>query len=209
MNTKNVLITIIVSILVMAGVSMLLFRMGGTTTQEMVYDNVAGDGRLSYGDGEIVLTEFSDFECPACRSVQPGVKQILSKYEGKVKFVYRHLPLTTIHPNAQLAAQASEAANIQGKFIEYHDLLFENQNEWSGESDPSELFVSYASELELDTVKFATDMESSQVVDLVNQDSLDASRMGLSSTPTFFVNNEKVEANLIEAKIESLLSSSE
>jgi len=123
--------------------------------------------------------------------------------------VYRHLPLTSIHPNAQLAAQASEAAHLQDKFWDYHGLLFEKQTEWSEESDPSDLFIGYASELGLDAEKFESDMNSKEIEDYVNSESLEASRIGLSSTPSFFVNGERVNLSDIDIKLETLTTSGE
>lgn len=78
----------------------------------------------------ITLIEFSDFECPFCERAFPTVKQILKEYDGKVRFAYKHYPLTSIHPKAQKAAEVSECAKDQGKFWEFHDKLFENQADW-------------------------------------------------------------------------------
>ena len=210
MNVKNIIITLLISLGVIALMSVMLFRMGGQEQDtNVVYEGVAGDERHVKGDGAVVMVEFSDFQCPACKSAEGPVQEILSRYEGQVKFVYRHLPLNTIHPNAQMAAQASEAAHMQGKFYEYHDLLFETQIEWSQESDPRELFVGYAGRLGLDIDKFRSDMESEEAEDIVNKDSLDASRLGLSSTPSFFLNGERVDLSGLELKIQENLNSGE
>lgn len=210
MNVKNVVITVLVSIGVIAIMSVLLFRMGGQEqVVETVVEGVTGEERHVRGAGEIVLVEFSDFQCPACRAAESPLQDILSRYDGKVRLVYRHLPLTTIHANAQMAAQASEAAAIQGKFWEYHDKLFEGQDEWSELGDPREKFVEYAGELELDTQKFQADMESEEVENLVNRDNLDATRFGLSSTPSFFLAGERVDLRTLELKLQELTGSSE
>ena len=134
------------------------------------------------------------------------MKQILDKYGDKVTFVYRHFPLSSIHKNAQLAAQAAEAAHLQGKFFEMHDKLFANQSVWGAMSDPREEFYKYIESIELNKEKFIADLESQGVKDVVANDLLVATRYRLSGTPTFFVNGVKVEFNQIEAKIESLLN---
>lgn len=82
-------------------------------------------------NAQVTIVEFSDFQCPFCKRVVPTLQQISQTYKDKVKLVYKHLPLTAIHPNAQKAAEAAECANEQGKFWQYHDTLFENQAAWS------------------------------------------------------------------------------
>ena len=175
----------------------------------------AGDGRPPRWSGSrsaafrrlhtLLLLQHSDFQCPACQSVQEPLKQILSKYEGKVSFVYRHFPLVSIHKNSTVSAQASEAAAIQGKFWEMHDKLFATQNIWEGMADPKATFGEYASELGLDKDKFMADIESQAAKDGVSVDSLDATRFRLSGTPTFFVNGVKTEFGQLETKIEGLV----
>jgi protein-disulfide isomerase len=148
--------------------------------------------------------EFSDFQCPACLSVQEPLKEILKKYEGKVELVYRHFPLTNIHKNALLSAQAAEAAGLQGKFFEMHDKLFTTQTVWQGMSDPREVFVGYTAELLLDKDKFIADLDSQAVKDSVNTDLLAATRYQINGTPTFYVNGIKTEFGQVEAKIVEL-----
>ena len=153
----------------------------------------------------MILVEFSDFQCPACQAVQEPLTQILDKYEGKVVFVYRYFPLNTIHKNAQIAAQAAEAAGRYDKFWQMHDKLFETQSEWEGIADPREMMVEYAQEIGIDKDKFASELESQEVRDGVNNDSLSATRYQLTGTPTFFINGVKVEFGQIEAKLASLV----
>ncbi len=82
-------------------------------------------------NAKITIVEFSDFQCPFCEKVFPTVEQVLKEYNGKIKLVYRHYPLVTIHPRAQIAAEAAECAKDQGKFWEFHDQLFAQQADWS------------------------------------------------------------------------------
>lgn len=203
MQIKTIIIFIAVTLGVLLGVGGLLYQFGAVADKPI--EGIAGEKRHTLGSGEIVVTEFSDFQCPACLSVQEPLKQILKKYEGKVTFVYRHFPLVSIHKNAMMAAQVSEAAALQGKFWEMHDMLFAKQNEWSGLGDPKETFFAYAVLLEMDLPKFQADLDSQAVKDAVTKDLLDTTRYRLTGTPTFFVNGVKTEFPQIEAKISSLV----
>jgi protein-disulfide isomerase len=201
MNTKSVITFVLVTVGILIGVVALLWRFS-STPQSAVISDVAGEQRLKKGQGPITIVEFSDFQCPACKAVQQPLDELLKKYDGKVTFVYRYFPLTTIHKNAQLAAQAAESANKQGKFWEMHDVLFDKQGEWEGEKDPTGKFVQYATDLGLDSVKFTADLTNQEVVDAVTNDNLAATRYRLTGTPTFFVNGVQTEFNEIEAKIQ-------
>jgi len=144
----------------------------------------------SVGDpnAAVKIVEFVDLQCPACRSAQPIIKNMLEKYKDQVYFVWRHYPLST-HMNARPAARAVEAAALQGKFFEMVDILFTKQLEWSEKSDPKELFEGYAQELGLDIEQFKSDLNSS--FDVIDKDSADGNKAGVTSTPTFFINGEK------------------
>ncbi len=202
MNLKTILLFVGVTLGVLLGVGGLLWQFG--TNADKPIADVAGEMRYQKGSGEIVVTEFSDFQCPACQGVQAPLKQILAKYDGKVTFVYRHFPLVSIHKNAMVAAQASEAAHGQGKFWEFHDLLFDKQTEWAGLSDPRELFGTYVEILQMDKAKFLSDLESQEVKDKVSVDVLDSTRYRLTGTPTFFVNGKKVEFAQLESRLVEL-----
>jgi protein-disulfide isomerase len=140
----------------------------------------------------VTLVEYSDLQCPACRAAQPAVQEVLKQYGDKIRFVYRHYPLTAIHPNAPLAAEAAEAAGKQGKFWEMHDKLFDNQTSWSSLKDPLETFVFYAGELGLNKDQFKTDFGNSAVADKIRAQALGGDKSGVNATPTFFLNGEKV-----------------
>ncbi len=159
-------------------------------------------------DSNIVVVEFSDFQCPACAATQPYIDQIYQDYQDKIKFVYRHFPLHSLHPNAQLAAQAAEVAAEEGKFWEYHDLLFANQSDWENLSGDEllEKFSAYAQQLQIDKTLFSERIESDQIKQRVQSDEQAALQLGLNSTPTFFVNDRKVPAPEIRSTIDSLLT---
>lgn len=148
-------------------------------------------------DAAVTLVEYSDFQCPACASFQPVLKELLATYGEDLKFEYKHYPLP-IHPYAQQAAIAAEAAGQQGKFFEYHDALFENQNEWSKSATPVAFFSKYATDLGLDVEKFKQHQKSSLLRDSVRDDLNEAKELGLTGTPTFYLNGEKMEITSFE-----------
>ena len=147
-------------------------------------------------DAPVTIIEFSDFQCPFCsRFYQQTLPQLEEIYieTGKVKFVYRDMPLDSLHPNARPTHIAAECADEQGGFWDYHDLLFENQGQWQrlSSSELSSTLVEYASDLRLDTASFESCLSSQEIADEVNKDTLDARKNGATGTPTFFIGNEK------------------
>lgn len=145
----------------------------------------------------VTIVEFSDFQCPFCKSFYDDTYgQIDEKYikTGKVKFAYRHYPLTSIHPLAQKSAEATECANEQGKFWEYHDKLFATQDTWSPqeEADAITSFVTYAGELGLDTTKFQSCLANDTYKKAVEDDMAAASQVQVDGTPAFFVNGYRM-----------------
>ncbi len=157
--------------------------------------SITRDDSHKTGSGTVTVTEFGDFQCPACGAAFPVLEQARQAYAGKITFVFRNLPLMSIHPNALLAAQAAEAAAKQGKFWEMHDKLFLNQDNWSSSLNPESTFTSYASELKLDTKQFKKDLGSSSIADRIALDLGDAEALGLSSTPSIFVNGKAIDAS--------------
>ncbi len=145
-------------------------------------------------NADITIIEYSDFQCPACASYSSVVGQLVEDYGDQIAFVYRHYPLSSIHYNATAAGEATEAASLQGKFWEMHDKLFLNQRQWSDltSGNAKKEFVRYAGEIGLDIGQFETDLDSSSVRDRVRSDSQSALKSGLTGTPSFFVNGEKI-----------------
>ncbi len=147
-------------------------------------------------DAPVTIIEFSDFQCPFClRFYEQTLPAIIENYvdTGKVKFVYRDLPLDSIHPNARPVHIAAECADEQGKFWGYHDMLFDNQSEWGRlpAADLQSTLTQYASDLGLESASFEACLESDAIADEVNKDALDAARYGATGTPAFFIGNEK------------------
>jgi Na+/H+ antiporter NhaA len=133
----------------------------------------------------VTVVEYGDFECPYCGEAEPVIRELLADY-GDVHYVWRHLPLTDVHPHAQLAAEGSEAAARQGKFWEMHDLLLAHQGALTAKD-----LVGYAGELGLDTDKFTADLRRHAGAAKVASDVDSADLSGVSGTPTFFINGQR------------------
>ncbi len=147
-------------------------------------------------DADVTVIEFSDFQCPFCsRFYTQTLSQLEENYidTGKIKFVYRDLPLDNLHPNARPAHIAAECADEQGKFWDYHDILFEKQSQWQrlSSAELQTTLSQYASDLGLQTVNFESCLESEDIADEVNRDALAAASLGITGTPSFFIGNEK------------------
>lgn len=138
------------------------------------------------------LIEYGDFQCPACGAYFPLVKQLVDQNPDTLRVVFRHFPLVNIHPNALPAARAAEAAGLQGKFWEMHDMLFEHQADWSELENAEDKFSQYAQDLGLDTDKFKIDMASGGVQDAINADVVSGNSAGVNSTPTFVLNGQAI-----------------
>lgn len=154
-----------------------------------------GDNFLGPKNGKVVLIEYGDFQCPGCGSVHPRIKSLTDRYGDSLVFVFRNLPLTSIHPNALAAAATAEAAGLQGKYWEMHNKIYESQKEWGSASigDRGAIFRSYAASLNLDLGKFDIDVASDAVKQKVLFDQAIFKTTKLKqSTPTFVLNGEPV-----------------
>lgn len=136
------------------------------------------------------LTEYSDFQCPACGAYYPMVEEVFATYKDRISFTYRHFPLPQ-HKNALPAAYAAEAAGAQGKFWEMADMLFKNQNEWSESNDASDIFEGYAKKLGLDMAKYKVEVKSDATKAKVSNDQKSGKLSLIDRTPTFFINGKK------------------
>lgn len=180
------------------------------------------DPFLGPEDAEIVVVEYSDFECPFCGAAmgtnqglinqfkaqdptwEPAVPKLKELAEaGEIKLVFKHFPLTNIHKYALGAAEAAEAANAQGMFWEYHDVLFLNQERLTEAK-----LIDYAEQVGLDVEKFKTELKGNAYEASVRKDYADGIRVGVSGTPAFLVNGKLIEGavpfSVLEAEIEAL-----
>jgi len=146
------------------------------------------DNDHSQGNKQAVieLLKYGDYQCPHCGRAYPIVKRMQEQLGEKMRFVFRNFPLAKIHPEATIAAVATEAAALQDKYWEMHDIIFENQEYLS-----PEFLLGCARELELDMARFEEDIARQELVAKVEADFESGIRSGVNATPTFFINGEK------------------
>ena len=151
-------------------------------------------------DAGVTLVQYGDYECPYCRSASLVIPRLLERFGDDLRFVSRHFPLPDVHPNAALAAEAAEAAGVQGKFWEMHDLMYERQDRLQlGD------LLRYAAELGLDVGAFEADLSSARFGDRVTADVAGAEAAGVAGTPTFFINDRRYVGAYDEASLERAL----
>jgi protein-disulfide isomerase len=153
------------------------------------------DWTMGDASSSVSVIEYGDYECPACAEYNPVVKQLITDYGNRVLFAFRNFPLYTIHPDAGVSAEAAEAAGLQGKFWEMHDLLYTKQTTWST-TDPTKVtvqyFNGYAIALGLNVAKFDSDMNSTQVANKIAADVAGGNAANIDHTPTFFVDLRQI-----------------
>lgn len=210
---------IIFAVIVLAVFSLLIFtNQRNEVTFEGDATKVINEGPIAdrvYGneDQKVVLIEYGDFQCPACGSMFPAVRELKETYKDELTFVFRNLPLTNIHPNALASAVAAEAAGQQGKFYEMHDMLYENQQAWSSASvgDRTGIFEGYAQAIGLNMDQFKSDLSNKDVSQKIERDRATAKTLGATSTPTFVLNGQKLpeatatNADELKAAVEEAL----
>lgn len=184
-------ITAIIGIAVVSG--------GGDTVNAEPSNNFFGAE-----EGVITVTEYGDFECPACAGFYPIFSQMKDQFANEVRFEYKHFPLVQIHTNATAAHRAAEAAANQGKFWEMHDLIYERQAQWNGQAttNPAPIFEEYARELELDMDQYAAEVSTSDILGTINADVALGKDLGFTSTPTFVIDGKTVEDTTSIASVE-------
>lgn len=190
-------ISVVIAILALCGLFIWALSMPrGTSNSDnsVIAPPVAADDHVKGAtDQKVVLVEYLDFECEACGAYYPILKNLEQMLKGKVTFVVRYFPLQG-HANGLPAALAAEAAGRQGKFWEMHDMLFERQKEWGEKPAPTpEVFETFASELGLDIEKFRADVASEEVRTRVQRDIDSGRQLGITGTPTFFIDGEKIQ----------------
>lgn len=142
-------------------------------------------------DAPVTLEEYGDFQCPPCGALSDPINRLQHDYNPRLRIIFRHFPLPN-HPHAREAAWASEAAGLQGRFWEMHDLLYREQLIWTKVSDVPTLFHSYAGILGLNLDRFKKDMESDKVKTRVTSDQKRGVQLGVKNTPTIFLNNREL-----------------
>lgn len=190
MDNKFILGVIVVVVAFLGGI--IVFKDDSESTSVSV---PASNHVIGAEQPKVVLTEYGDFECPACALYYPVLEEVKEKYKDSLQFQYRHFPLVALHPNAMIAHRAAEAAGLQGQFFEMHDLMYQNQQMWNSQAtqNPTSIFESYAQQLGLDVDQFKTDMASSSVNAQIQADIAAGNAIGASGTPTFAINGERIE----------------
>jgi protein-disulfide isomerase len=154
--------------------------------------NVTGSPFRGTADAPVIIALFTDFQCPYCARILPLLNQVLEKYQGKVKLVFKNFPLST-HQFARKAASAALAAGKQGKFWELHDRLFQNYNRLN-----DQVVQKQAKELGLDMQKFEKDMNDPQIAQVISQDVQEGAKAGVRGTPTIYVNGSLLRDTNLE-----------
>jgi protein-disulfide isomerase len=166
----------------------------GTTPTE----HIEGEGK-----DHVTLVEYGDYQCPYC-----------GQYNQQITFQFRNFPLTSLHPNAFAAARAAEAAGLQGKFWQMHDLLYEendldqensSSSTWIPASDPTQYFDAYAQQLGLNVTQFKTDYASTKVDDLITADMSAGNKLNITGTPTFFLDGKQISVGESVSQFETLI----
>ncbi|MDP3758800.1 MAG: thioredoxin domain-containing protein [Candidatus Daviesbacteria bacterium] len=149
--------------------------------------------KIGSDSAKVKLVEFSDFQCPACKTAEPVIKNVLLTYSDKVQFIYRHFPLPQ-HAFGKQTAVYAEAAGEQGKFWEMHDKIFETQAEWSGlnDNDATAFFLGLTKQLGLNENRIKQAVATDSLKARIDVDTAEGNRLGVNSTPTFFINGRKV-----------------
>ena len=156
---------------------------GKPDTQKM---HVRGDP-----EAPVTIEEFGDFECPPCGTISPFLDGLLNEYKPRLRLVFRNFPLKP-HKHARAAAFAAEAAGLQGKFWDMHDVLYREQDTWTKVDNPRQLFEAYAGTIGLNVAEFTKDMESEKVQQRVDADRERGESLGIKLTPSLFVDNAEV-----------------
>ena len=210
MSDKNFMALIVVIVVAIVG-SILVFGGGDTTEKGFVGDPfVIADGtendegqtqRADHVKGsdtaQVTLFEYGDFECPACAAFFPQLQQLEQQYPDDLRVVFRHNPITSIHPNAFAAHRAAVAADNQGMFWEMHDLLYQRQQSWTAGqgidlSTATDIFEQYAQDLGLDMDQYRADVESQETFDFIDSHLDAGSQLDVVGTPTLFLNGEEI-----------------
>lgn len=204
-KNKTFLIIGLITLVIFIGGTFLFSKGGGTNVSTKVVNSsllvpqnaiitsgfANGDYLPASTSASTTFVEFGDYECPACGLYSPLIKQLLTEFAGKINYVFRNYPLAQ-HKNAQISSYAVEAAGLQGKYWQMHERVYATQADWSNLSDPTSVFTSYVKDLNLDVNKFSTDINSSVLKDKVQNDLNDGITVGITETPTFYLNGQKI-----------------
>lgn len=213
---KRFIVILVVVVLGLAGIFIIGKNKSNSSAKDSGSVTVGSTSNHTKGGNtkNVSVLVYGDFQCPVCGQFYPVEKAVIDKFQNDISFTFMHFPLEQIHPNARSSARAAEAAGMQGKFFEMHDLLYENQQAWSASGDALTIFTSYAQQLGLDTEKFKIDFASEAVNGTINADLKNGNSKGVSGTPTYYINGQKLDngdissVDKFSAKIQAAIDSS-
>lgn len=193
--SKQFLAVLAAIILIFAGIVIFTGKKSEAPSTSKSSSNAVTQHYTGNKDAAVTLTEYGDYQCPYCQQYEPTVEQVIEANKDKIRFQFRNFPLVSLHQNAFAAARAAEAADLQGKFWEMHNLLYQTGNwqVWTNSSSPSNNFNQYAQQLGLNTEKFKKDFVSDTVNARINADMAAGNKLGITGTPTFFLNGKQVQ----------------
>lgn len=192
MNGKYLAAGVILTFVLVSGV---VAARSFTASEDNTDASVSAGKMKGRPDAPVTIVEYSDFQCPACRSAQDVLQRFLTQYPDTVKVVYKHFPLSG-HQWAPMAHQAAECAHLQGRFWEYHDLLYSKQAEWSLPVNPAPKFMTYAQQAGLNLDQFAACLSDDAVRSSIHTEKKEGQDRQVSSTPTFFVNDQRIVGHI-------------
>jgi protein-disulfide isomerase len=194
-NQPLIIGTVLVAGLVFAGLVWAILSVPSDTGYNGGNENLSfndADAKFQGNpDAKVVVHVYSDFQCPACRSAEPALNAAVQKYGDRVKFVWKDFPLMSIHPNARNAANAAWCADEQGKYWEYHSLLFAEQTSWDRQPNPTESFKAYANRLGLDAGGFVSCYDNKRHDGKVMAAVQEGNANRVNGTPTVFINDSR------------------
>jgi protein-disulfide isomerase len=197
------IVTVVLFIALGAGRSLFFWKQRTAQTKKVSTQTGKPGAEPSHIRGspnaQVKIEEFGDFQCPSCAALLPALNQAEQKYHGKLCVIFRQFPLAS-HPHAQEAARAAEAAGLQGRFWEMHDLLYGSQLVWTRAADTRELFNQFAKSLGLDVERFKIDLESEQVKRRIDADQQRATSLGVNRTPAIFINGRQLPDSSLNQK---------
>jgi protein-disulfide isomerase len=201
--SKQFWAVVVIIVIVLGGIFFLTNKSSQsntTTSTGTSSHNIEGEGK-----DDISLVEYGDFQCPYCGEYYTVVKQVQTEYNTQITFQFVNFPLVSIHQNAFAGARAAEAAALQGKFWQMHDLLYEEnqvyyesneaESTWINATNPETYFEQYAREIGLNVNKFETDYASSQVNNVINADMAKGNKLGVDATPSFYLDGKQISVD--------------
>ncbi|MDD5415649.1 MAG: thioredoxin domain-containing protein [Candidatus Daviesbacteria bacterium] len=193
-ETKILGAILIITVVILFGGIFLLSRNQENNIFQIDYSR---GQKIGSDSAKVRMVEFSDFECLACSAVEPYIVKLRAADPSKIQLIYRHFPLSQ-HAHSSQAAALAEAAGEQGKFWEMHDKLLETQAKWSSMNDATAFFMDLVKELGLDEDKIKQTMAGNVIKAKIDSDVAEGNSLGISQTPTFFVNGRKLDLQKFE-----------